>query len=109
MTSITGKNAIISKSVAVICFDNIFEPRLSNCSNCWLPVETVAKAMAVSGHVDASLVNDARSFNIAMSRRSAIGAVMADLLWWFESYGWCPPYIPWKIALLLLHRSIIIL
>ena len=58
--------------MAVLRSDNIFGPRLSNC---WLPAETFAKSMVLSGHVDASLVVDARSFNIAMSS-SAIGAVM---------------------------------
>jgi hypothetical protein len=72
MTDITEKNAIIWRAVAVLHSDNIFGPRLSNC---WLPAETFAKAMVVSGHVDASLVIDARSFNIAMSR-SAFGAVV---------------------------------
>jgi hypothetical protein len=73
MTDITEKNAIIYwRAVAVLHSDNIFGPRLSNC---WLPAETFAKAMVVSGHVYAFLVIDARSFNIAMSR-PAFGAVM---------------------------------
>ena len=65
MTEHIGINVIISRAVEVLRSDKIFGPRLSNT---WLPVATFAEAIMKSGHVDATLIIDAREFNVAMSK-----------------------------------------
>ncbi len=59
-----GINVIKARVVIVLLTDNIYGPRPSNC---WLPAATFAEGMVRSGHFDASLVVDAKKFNIAMS------------------------------------------
>ena len=73
MANQSGINAIIARAVTVLLSDDIYGPRLSNC---WLPAATFAEGMIRAGHIDASLVIDAKKFNIAMSRSNFYGESM---------------------------------
>ncbi len=58
MADQTGINVIKARAVTVLLTDDIYGPRLSNC---WMPAATFAEGMVKSGHIDASLVVDAKS------------------------------------------------
>ena len=73
MANQSGINAIIARAVTVLLSDDIYGPRLSNC---WLPAATFAEGMIRAGHIDASLVIDAKKFNIAISRSNFYGESM---------------------------------
>ena len=73
MTDKCGINAIISKAVPVLRTDSIYGPRLCNC---WLPAATFAEAMVKSGHIDATIIVDAKKFNVAMSKSNLFGECM---------------------------------
>ena len=73
MTDEGGIHAIISRAVPVLRTDDIYGPRVCNC---WLPAATFAQAMVKSGHIDASLIVDAKKFNIAMSKSNLFGECM---------------------------------
>ena len=73
MADQSGIDAIIARAVIVLLTDDIYGPRLSNC---WLPAATFAQGMIRSGHIDASLVVDAKKFNIVMSRSNLYGESM---------------------------------
>jgi hypothetical protein len=69
-----GIQTILVEAVILIRDDFAYRPGLSNC---WLPASTLVEALQKSGHNDASILIDVCTFNTAISKASAFGAVMS--------------------------------
>ena len=68
-----GVYTIFARAVALIRSDATYGPRMSNC---WLPAATWVEVLRRTGHVDPSIIINARKFNAAMSKSRLFGSAM---------------------------------